>query len=76
LTYRGVQALAESFFAALACELLDCSVVENCNAARPAVLDFIEAFYNPWRHHLSIGNLALSEYERRWHAGRRLDNAD
>jgi putative transposase len=61
-------AMAESFFATLECELLDRTVFENRNEARIAVFDFIEAFYNPWRRHSSIGNLAPVEYERRWHA--------
>ena len=63
-------AMAESFFATLECELLDRSVFENRNAARMAVFDFIEAFYNPWRRHSSIGNLSPAEFERRWQAGR------
>jgi putative transposase len=62
-------AMAESFFATLECELLDRTVFENHNAARMAVFDFVEAFYNPWRRHSSIGNLSAAEYERRWHAG-------
>ena len=68
-------ALAESFFATLECELLDRTVFENRNAARLAVFDFIETFYNPWRRHSSIGNLAPTEYERRWHTRCDLDNA-
>jgi putative transposase len=68
-------ALAESFFATLECELLDRTVFANRNAARLAVFDFIEAFYNPWRRHSSIGNLSPAEYEQRWHASRDLDNA-
>jgi putative transposase len=61
-------ALAESFFATLECELIDRSVFENRNQARLAVFDFIEAFYNPWRRHSSIGNHSPAEYERRWQA--------
>jgi putative transposase len=61
-------ALAESFFATLECELIDRTVFENRNAARLAVFDFIEAFYNPWRRHSSIGNLSPAEYETRWQA--------
>jgi putative transposase len=61
-------ALAESFFATLECELLDRTVFENRNAARLAIFDFIESFYNPWRRHSSIGDLSPVEFERRWHA--------
>jgi transposase InsO family protein len=62
-------AMAESFFATLECELLDRSTFENRNQARLAIFDFIiETFYNPHRRHSSIGNLSPAEYERRWHA--------
>ncbi len=61
-------AMAESFFATLECELLDRTVFENRNAARLGVFDFIESFYNPWRRHSSIGDLAPAEFERRWRA--------
>lgn len=61
-------AMAESFFATLEWELLNRSVFENRSQARMAVFDYIEAFYNPWRRHSSIGNLSPAEHERRWHA--------
>ena len=61
-------AMAESFFATLECELLDRTVFENRNAARLGVFGFIESFYNPWRRHSSIGDLAPAEFERRWRA--------
>jgi putative transposase len=60
-------AMAESFFATLECELIDRSTFESRNQARLAVFDFIEAFYNPWRRHSSLGNLSPAEFERRWH---------
>jgi transposase InsO family protein len=34
-----------------------------------AVFDFIEAFYNPWQRHSSIGYLSPAEYEGRWQTG-------
>ena len=61
-------ALAESFFATLECELLHRTVFANRNAARLAIFDFIEGFYNTWRRHSSVGDLAPAEYERRWQA--------
>ncbi len=61
-------AMAESFFATLECELIDRSVFENRNMARMAIFDFIEGFYNSWRRHSSIGNVCPAEFERRWHA--------
>jgi putative transposase len=60
--------MAESFFATLECELIDRTVFENRNAARRAVFDFIERFYNSWRRHSSLGDLCPVEFERRWHA--------
>jgi putative transposase len=59
-------AMAESFFATLECELLDRSIFENRNMARMAIFDYIEGFYNKQRRHSSVGNLAPVEFERRW----------
>ncbi len=68
-------AMAESFFATLECELIDRSVFENRNQARMAIFDYIEGFYNTWRRHSSIGNLCPAEYERRWRANAVSSNA-
>jgi len=68
-------AMAESFFATLECELIDRSVFENRNQARMAIFDYIEGFYNTWRRHSSIGNLCPAEYERRWRANTVSSNA-
>jgi putative transposase len=59
-------AMAESFFATLECELIDRSVFENRNQARMAIFEYIESFYNTWRRHSSIGNVCPDEFERRW----------
>ena len=40
-------AMAESFFATLECELLDRVRFRSQSAARIAIFDFIEGFYNP-----------------------------
>ena len=56
-------AMAESFFATLECELLDRSVLANRNQARMAIFDYIEGFYNTWRRHSSIGSVAPARYE-------------
>jgi putative transposase len=61
-------AMAESFFATLECELIDRSVFENRQQARRALFDYIERFYNPKRRHSSIGNLSPAAFERRWRA--------
>jgi hypothetical protein len=49
-------AMAESFFATLECELLDRRIV---------VFEFIEGFYNLRRRHSSLGYLSPIDYERR-----------
>ena len=60
-------AMAESFFATLECELLDRTVFRTRDAARLEVFDFIEGFYNPKRRHSSIGYLSPVEFEARYH---------
>ena len=58
-------AMCESFFATLECELLDRHRFKTQAEARIAVFEFIEGFYNPRRRHSSIGYLSPIEYERR-----------
>lgn len=58
-------ALCESFFATLECELLDQTTLKTRPEARLAVFDFIEGWYNPHRRHSSIGQISPIEYERR-----------
>jgi len=57
-------ALCESFFATLECELLDRKTFRDRNDAKLAIFGFIEAFYNPWRRHSSLGNVSPLAYER------------
>ena len=57
-------AMAESFFATLECELLDRSRFKTHAEARSAVFDFIEGFYNPQRRHSSLGYLSPIAFER------------
>ena len=61
-------AMAESFFASLECELLDRTSLPNQAAARMAVFDYIEGFYNSKRRHSALGHVAPNEYERRHRA--------
>ena len=61
-------ALCESFFATLECELLDRVIFKTQAEARMAVFDFIEGFYNPHRRHSSIDYLSPMDYERRYYA--------
>ena len=58
-------AMAESFFATLECELLDRSRFKTHAEARNAVFEFIEGFYNPRRRHSSLDYLSPIDFERR-----------
>jgi putative transposase len=57
-------AMCESFFATLECELLDRKRSRTQAAARMAVFDFIEGWYNPHRTHSSLDYAISIEYER------------
>src|ERR671922_1740882 len=59
-------AMAESFFATLECELLDRHQFRTHTQARMAVFAFIEGFYNPRRRHSALGQLSPANYERRY----------
>lgn len=59
-------ALMESFFATVECELLDGRAFPTHRAARTALFDFIEGFYNIERRHSALGYCSPMEYERRW----------
>jgi putative transposase len=61
-------AMWESFFATLECELLGRCRFKTQTEARSAVFAFIEGFYNPRRRHSSIGYLSPIDYEHRHHA--------
>ena len=60
-------ALAESFFATLECELVARFRWRTRAEARLAVFDYIEGFYNPRRRHSALAYLSPAEYERRHH---------
>ncbi len=57
-------ALCESFFATLECELLDRCRFPSHAEARSAVFEFIEGWYNPRRRHSAIGYQSPIDYER------------
>jgi putative transposase len=57
-------ALCESFFATLECELLEQHRVRNQAEARMAVFDFIEGWYNPHRRHSGLGQKSPLNFER------------
>jgi putative transposase len=58
-------AMVESFFATLECELLDRRRFRTQAEARMAVFEFIEGFYNQRRRHSSLGYLSPIDFERR-----------
>ena len=57
-------AMCESFFATLECELIDRSTFRNHDEARNAIFDFIEGFYNTHRRHSSLGYHSPVQFER------------
>ena len=56
-------ALCESFFATLECELLDRRRFRTQSEARMAVFEFLEGWYNLHRRHSSLGYLSPAEFE-------------
>ena len=59
-------AVAESFFATLKVELVHDTLWPTRAAARTALFDYIEVFYNQQRRHSSLGFLSPLAFERRW----------
>jgi putative transposase len=57
-------AMAESFFASLECELLDRRCFRTQAEAKLAVFEYIEGFYNPRRRHSSLGYRSPVAFER------------
>lgn len=58
-------AMCESFFATLECELLARRRFPTKAEARMAIFEFIEGWYNPTRRHSSLGRISPVEFERR-----------
>lgn len=58
-------AVAESFFASLKGEHLDHDWYPTQIAARVAIADYIDNFYNPQRRHSTLGYLSPNEFELR-----------
>jgi putative transposase len=57
-------AVAESFFATLECELLDRYPLADQNGPRTAIFDFIEVFYNRQRRHSILDYHPPAAYEQ------------
>ena len=58
-------AVVESFFSTLKHELVYRTTFANHDAARAALFQYIECFYNRRRLHSSLGYISPEEYERR-----------
>ena len=63
-------ALCESFFATLECELLDRRRFATQVEARLAVFEYIEGWYNPHRRHSALDYESPISYEKKHRAGR------
>ncbi len=57
-------AMCESFFATLECELLDKNRFRTHREAELAIFDFIEGWYNPHRRHSALGYRSPAAFER------------
>jgi putative transposase len=58
-------ALCESFFATLECELIDRRIFRSHAEARMAIFKYIEGWYNPHRRHSAIDRMSPLNFERR-----------
>ncbi len=63
-TYCFDNALCESFFASLECELLDRYTFRSHQEARQVVCRYIEGWYNTQRRHSAIDYESPINYER------------
>ena len=61
-------ALCESFFATLECELLERRWFATVTEARREVFRFIEGFYNTRRLHSALGYASPANFEKLNHA--------
>ena len=57
-------AMCESFFATLECELLQRTTLRTHDEARSAIFDFIEGWYNTRRRHSSLNYVSPMMFER------------
>ncbi len=60
-------AMCESFFATLECELLNRRKFKTKAEERMAIFQFIEGWYNPARRHSALGYRSPINYERSTH---------
>lgn len=57
-------AMAESFFATLECELIDRRVWKTKTQARLAIFTWMETWYNPRRRHSALGQKSPIDFEK------------
>ena len=60
-------AMAESFFASLECELIDTNDFRNRAEAKSEIFRYIEAWYNPDRRHSGIGHRSPVNFEKSYY---------
>ena len=63
MTYRGVNAVMESFFSTVKSELAD--RFDTYGGAKIELFDYIEVFYNQRRWHSTLGQISPAAFERR-----------
>ena len=63
MTYRGVNAVMESFFSTVKNELAD--QFASHGDAKMELFDYIEVFYNQRRRHSTIGRISPAAFKRR-----------
>ena len=62
-TYRGVNAVMESFFSTVKSELVD--RFDSFGEAKMELFDYLEVFYNQRRRHSTLGQISPAVFERR-----------
>lgn len=62
-------AMAESFFASVECELLDRCSFRSQTEAKLTVFEYLEGFYNTRRRHSSLGYRSPLQFERDLRSG-------
>jgi putative transposase len=67
-------AMAESFFATLECELIDRRSWPSKTEARMALFTYIEGWYNPRRRHSALGQISPANFERKLNEHTRKEN--
>lgn len=67
-------AMCESFFATLECELLAKHRFRTQSEAVPVTFEFIEGWYNTQRRHSSLGQISPITFERRHAATRKVES--